>query len=274
MWAEQDFDSKIRAALTKECDDISASEQLKCRIDESICKKQAKTLHLRTNSQDGQEWRMNMRHRSMKKIGIIVAAACLLVSGITVVAGKSARINISGSATPTYTDYADLEKAEEKLGYAVDSVEQFTNGYSFEDININELEAYGEEDNKLYHMPTMQISYTRDDKDIDLYIQQRVEELVISKQPDATRTCGDVLVRCDEYTYKFVPASYELTEEDKANEQKDNYFISYGSDEIEITKLTDVRWEKDGLYYELLGFDLDLNSEEMLDMAEEILMAD
>lgn len=263
MRAEQDFGSRIKEALEKECDGISASEQLKCRIDEMICS----SICAKSSAE------MEVKHMSMKKI-VILVAACLLVSGITVVAGKTARIGVQGSEAPEYTDYAELGKAEEKLGYTVDSVEQFTNGYSFAGVQINELKAYGEENNELYSIPSMQISYTKDGKDMELYIQQRVEEVVIAKQPNAVRACGDVSVRFDEYTYKFVPASYELTEEDKVNEQKDDYFISYGSDDIEIRKAVDVRWEKDGLYYELIGFDLDMDGEEALDMAEEILTAD
>ncbi len=265
MRAEQDFGSRIKEALEKECDGISASEQLKCRIDETICS----SICAKSRA----EMEVNMKHMSMKKI-VVLVAACLLVSGITVVAGKTARIGVQGSAAPEYTDYAELGKAEEKLGYTVDSVEQFTNGYSFAGVRINELKAYGEENNELYTIPAMQITYTKDGKDMGLYIQQRVEEVVIAKQPNAVRTCGDISVRVDEYTYKFVPASYELTEEDKVNEQKDDYFISYGSDDIEIRKAVDVRWEKDGLYYELIGFDLDMDGEEALDMAEEILSAD
>jgi hypothetical protein len=70
-----------------------------------------------------------------------------------------------------------------------------------------------------------------------------------------------------------VPADYELTEEDIANQAKDNYYISYGSDEVEITQSTGVTWTKDGVSYNLAGMDLNLTGDEMFDMAEEILGA-
>ncbi len=69
MRAEEDFGSRIRTALQKECSDISASEGLKSRIDEVISKKQEEN---------------SMKHMSAKKMCIGVAAACLLISGITV----------------------------------------------------------------------------------------------------------------------------------------------------------------------------------------------
>lgn len=256
MHREDDFDRSVKAALEKECCGISASEELKRKIDEAVC---------------GWQEDNSMRHMNKKKLVVMVAAACLLVSGITVFAGRTMSIRVGGSSVPEYTEYADLGKAEEQVGYTVDCVEQFANGYSFADININELEAYDEEDNKLYTTPTMQIGYTKDGSDIDLYIQPKIEELAMPKEADASRDCDGVHVRFDEYTYKFVPASYELTQEDIENKQKDNYMISYGSDEVEIKKSMDVRWEKDGILYELLGFDLELTGEEMLDMAEEII---
>lgn len=60
MRAEEDFGSRIRTALQKECSDISASEGLKSRIDEVISKKQEEN---------------SMKHMSAKKMCIGVAAA-------------------------------------------------------------------------------------------------------------------------------------------------------------------------------------------------------
>ena len=66
---------------------------------------------------------------------------------------------------------------------------------------------------------------------------------------------------------------YELTEEDKINQQKENYNISVGTDQVEIQRVTHVMWKKNGISYDLFGYDLDLSAEEMLDMAEEVLNA-
>ena len=62
-----------------------------------------------------------------------------------------------------------------------------------------------------------------------------------------------------------------LTEEDKAGEARGDFYISVGSQEVEIHQNQTVTWDKDGVHYQLLGFDLSLNAEEMLDMAEEII---
>ena len=214
MRTEQDFSSRIRTALEKECDGISASEELKCRIDETIRQRQEEN---------------SMKHMSAKKFCISIAAACLLVSGITVFAGGASYFVSGSNMGVEYTDYQDMGKAQKKLGYAVDSVEQFANGYTFYGANVESVTAYTEENGALYSVPMMNIRYRKDEKKIDLNINEKTGDDISSKEPNATRMCGDIALRYDEYTDKIVPDSYELTEEDKINEQRDDYNIVYMS---------------------------------------------
>lgn len=311
MWIEQNDDGRVRAALEKECEGISASEALKRRIDESICGKQEGNV---------------MKRMSMKKLCISVAAACLLVSGITVWAGGRAFFVTGSSIEPKYTDYAMIKQAEKEMGYAVDSVERFDNGYIFYGMSVENMQACTEEGGKMYSIPSMNIRYRRDDQEIDLNVNETVSDMASQKEPKAVRMCGDIELRYDEYTNKFVPASYELTEEDKINEQRDDYNIVYttialngdtqiavytndangdevkhgtyavsedGSvvstgksivgqddnslsityDEVSVHQNMLVRWEKDGKTYELSCTDLDMSADELFDMAEEILAA-
>ena len=217
MRAEEDFSSRIRTALQKECSNISASEGLKSRIDETICKKQEEN---------------SMKHLSAKKICISVAAACLLVSGITVFAGGASYFVSSSGMEPEYTDYQDMSKAEKELGYAVDSVERFANGYVFDGVSVESIDSYTQETGKTYSIPALDVRYRKDGNLIDLRANKKVENGMDGtevKQPDVVRTCGDTTLRYDEYTDKIVPASYELTQEDMINEQRDDYNIVYMS---------------------------------------------
>ena len=72
---------------------------------------------------------------------------------------------------------------------------------------------------------------------------------------------------------KFVPANYELTEEDKKAQEAGNFDLAYGSDEIEITTSCMVEWDMDGQGYSLFKFGEELSAEEMFAMAEEIIDA-
>lgn len=219
MHREQDFDSRIKTALDQECDGILASEDLKRRIDEKVCKLQA-----------GQEGRISMKHISMKKFCVGAAAACLLVSGISVFAGN-VDFFVSGSKKEAdYTDYRELEKAQEELGYGADSVERFENGYAFAGGSVDFTTAYSEENGAMYSVPSLAVRYLKDGKQIDLNVSEASGEalsVIRSKEPDETRKCGNITLRYDEYTSKMVPEGYELTEEDRLNEQRDDYNIVY-----------------------------------------------
>lgn len=259
MGLKQDFDHKISEALERDCSSISASEELKRRIDRTILEKQEGTI---------------MRHLSVKKLCAGVAAACLIMSCGSVFAFRVVGVIGSSSSVPEYRSYAELDRAEEKIGYQTDHVERFSNGYAFAGACIGRNDAYGETGDTIYSTQSLEITYEKAGAEqLELNIEQKMEDIPETKQPDQTRICGDIMLRYDEYTYKFVPVGYELTEEDKINQQKENYNISVGTDQVEIQRVTHVMWKKNGISYDLFGYDLDLSAEEMLDMAEEVLNA-
>lgn len=259
MKLKQNFDKKIREALQEECGKILASAQLKQRIDEKINLEQEEK---------------KMKHINMKKVGIGVAAACLLVSGVTF-AGKTVGFSTHGTNLSEFASFAALDKAEEQLGYQIDCVEQFNNGYTFAKADIAESAALDENGNILYTIKELYIDYEKAGEPvICLGIEKPVEKLESGKIPDATRVCGDITIAYDAFTYKCVPLDYELTEEDMENMKKDNYNISVGSDEVLIQQCYNITWDKGDIRYILVGFDLNLSADELFNMAEEIINAD
>ena len=151
-------------------------------------------------------------------------------------------------------------------------LENFSNGYSFEEMQVGDTHAVDENWETVYTFPELAVNYGKDGvSDISLYVDMRPEKGEQAKEPDMTDQCGDIALRYDVYTYKFVPVGYELTEEDLANLERDDYEISEGSDEVEYSQITHVTWEKDGVYYDLLGSDTALSGEEMFAMAKELI---
>lgn len=255
---QYDFEQNVKHALEVECQDVTASRNLKERIDEAIL--------------DSQKEAGTMKHLSVKKLVIGVAAACLLVGGGAYAAGHATGLVSGTSLSDTYKSYDDIDKAQGKLGYEVDSIETFSNGYDFREMSVDDVDGVDDEGNKVYTYKEMTIHYEKDGENtLWLNSCKPVEEAVKDKTPDATAQCGDITLYYDEYTYKFVPVDYELTEEDKENEARDDYFISYGSDEVEIMQNKGVTWEKEGTYYSLSGFDLSMSSDEMFAMANEVI---
>lgn len=67
-----------------------------------------------------------------------------------------------------------------------------------------------------------------------------------------TSAIDGIEVRFYHDTYKFVPEGYALTEEDQQNLEHDDYFISEGVEEIEMTTISSITWEQDGIQYTML----------------------
>lgn len=215
---KQEIDSQIKAAFHQECDGISASDELKHRIDAAVCEQQA-----------GSERRASLKHFGGKKLIAAAAAACLLVSGISGIAAGNVDFFVSTSRMEAdYTDYRDMDKVEKKLGYAVDSVEQFANGFAFESVNVDFTVAVSEENGEMYRVPLMDARYLKDGRLIDLIVSETAGEDatgIHTKEPKAARMCGDITLRYNEHTNKVVPPDYELTAEDVVNDQRDDFEI-------------------------------------------------
>lgn len=255
MRQRESWEDKIKDVLTLECDGLTVSQDLKDRIDEKIL----------TSQEAG-----NMKHLPVKKLVIGVAVGCLLISGGVFAAGKVASVSSHSSAINESKSYSEMDKQEKKLGYEVDSVEQFANGYQFEKMVVGDQVCRNEDGNQVSTSKFMNITYQRGgEPTVSLYIDKLLD--VAGMSAGGSRVCGDTILYYNSATYKFVPADYELTAEDKVNQEKDNYFISYGSSEVEIQKSATVAWQKNGVSYQLLGFDLNLSADEMFDMAEEVM---
>ena len=213
-----------------------------------------------------------MKHFSVKKLVIGVVAGCLLVSGGVFATGHAVSLSSHSYFGDGYKSFSDLDKAEAKLGYQVDAVETFANGYRFKSMSVTDVQGSDENGNAVYTFKSMDIQYGRGgDPSIAVYIEKPVETQTRTKTPQATRQVGDITVCYDTQIYMFVPPNYEPTDEEKAKQESGELAISYGSDKVQVQTSHDVTWYKDGIFYHMLGFDVNLGAEEMLDMAEEII---
>ena len=113
MRQEYDLEKKLKEALTRECADMTASRDLKERIDAEILERQKEA---------------DMKHFSVKKLIIGVAAGCFLISGAVYATGHAVSLSSHSYLGDGYKNFSDLDKAETELGYQVDAVETFANG--------------------------------------------------------------------------------------------------------------------------------------------------
>ena len=264
----ENLDRKIQEAFRLQEDGLAVSEALKVRIDKKLQVPEADSR----KEKGGNHMKINM-----KKVGIGVAAACLMMSGLVFAGEIKGWRSHTSLLEPTYNSYEQMAEAETKFGHTVDCVEKFDNGYNFEKASISKMDAYDESGHTVTTVDQLWIDYSKDGgKDLELVIEadKGVNNGQPKKAPDATKTIDGITVRYDIYTYKLVPANYELTPEDEANLKRDDYEISYGLDRVEIRQNESLLWAKDGVIYNLFGWNTSMDSEDFFEMAEELIMAE
>ena len=254
----ENIDKRIRETLQKSCDDIFASQELKQKIDESISLKEEKS----------------MKTISIKKVVIGVAAASLLLSG-AVFAGHTAYMAAGVPSMPEYEAYAQIGEAEARLGYTADHVETFRNGYSFAGASIGTDYAYDENGQRLYSYEEMDIDYKKEgEPKLSLVIEKPVESQYGDIEPEAVRTCDGITIGYWKEEFSVVDTDYVITKKELEEMNAADADISIEWNENNAETSHHVMWEKDGICYMLFGFDVTLSPDEMMDMAEEIIMAD
>lgn len=256
-------DRMTKDTLTDICERIEASDELKRQIDCRIERVSEKEEHY-------------MKRISMKKVIIGVAVACLAV-GTVGIAGSGMKSYIGGtSARADYTEFKDLEKAETEVGIETNAVSKFSNGFTFDGIYIGDLAIQNEAGQEEGNEKEMKIMYRKSNETImfnarRLFDVESAEGLMNEVTPDKSLQVGDTLAVFVQTTNKFVPPDYELTEEDKANMEKENYNLAYGSSEVEVNQGYHVKWIENGILYSFYGSDLSISPDEMLKMAKEVI---
>jgi hypothetical protein len=72
--------------------------------------------------------------------------------------------------------------------------------------------------------------------------------------------------------YKFVPADYQLTEQDKKAQESGEIMFTYGSDAVQDSIVQNVTWtDSEGISYDLMASDSKLQQTDLTAMAKEIV---
>lgn len=208
---------------------------------------------------------------SKRKVAVVAAIACMTIGTTAFAAGHISTYYSSSDPRTTVTDYnKTLEKAE-KTDVQINIPEELKNGYHFDNSNEGWIKGADENGTVVAKGDSFMVTYTKQDCP---YISLNIEPVFEAgdySNATASRDINGVTVYYNEDVYKFVPTDYKLTEEDKQNIDDPHYEISYGSDKVEVQKLSSIIFELDGKSYDLLSFDNDLTEEDWFAMAEEFI---
>jgi len=252
------IDREIAEVFRAEVEDITVSDSVKRNIDEILFEKEFK---------GGKVVKLFSKKRML-----VLGAACIILSASVVFAGGQVTSLVSRSNLfAVCKDYSKLSKQEEKLGYSVEIVEQFSNGYIFESMEVGKVKGLDEAGNIVETYKELDVDYKNElGEKVSLNADQRNAGRDF-RTPVQILECGETTFYYYLDTYKFVPVDYELTEEDRKNMEREDYEISTGSDEVEINMMSSVEWERNNVRYNLLAIDTEMTADEMLEMASEII---
>ena len=264
MKKESNLDKKITKVLYGESNQIVATKDMKNKID--------KIIDIEKLNNDRSKIIM-VKSRKINRFVVASTALCVLITTGVFAGGKIASYGTSLKPDKNYESYSDVAKAQKEMGVSFDSVENFSNGYEFKDMRVSYVDKIDEDGNRVSDFKEFDANYARSGSgNLSLLISE-IQEESINRTPKDQKTIGDTTVSFHNDHYKFVPGNYELTDEDKVNTERDDYYISYGSEDdvIQEKDYTSATWEKDGLNYLLMSYDDEISSDEFFEMAEEII---
>ena len=209
--------------------------------------------------------------KSIKKISLIAAAAALVL-GITVFASSGIVTSWHSSSWST-SDYKTLPTAEQcvkDVGYEPVLIDAFENGYEFKSGSIISNDLRDEGNNSVEKFKSLDFRYEKDGDRVD-FSQDKFDTELDSDAGDIISTVDGIDIYYYSYMNKCVPGNYEMTEEDKQAQESGELVFSFGVEKDEIVKVQTVSWVKDGINYSLLQMDGKLSSDELADMAKEII---
>lgn len=205
-----------------------------------------------------------------KRTGIIIAAAVMALSGMTVFgAGKIAYLMSGHSINEELHDIDKLEKqAEARLGETVKLPETFSDGTAFTSGIVMEVSAHDAEGNKVDSYPEANVFYTNGlNLSVSRPIQginHQVNTALQSETYQDIQLCGKV----DQYL--FLPSDAEPSEEEKKLEEEGKLMISYGTSEAERKSFTTVSWDEGELHYLISTFE-EKDLGDMMELAKEVI---
>lgn len=257
---KQFSEEQLQRFMRNEVNDIQITKQLKARIDQRLDAEERKVYH--------------MKKFSIRRIAIAAAVLCVAISGTVFAASKVTGYGTSVKPGSKYESYADLEKAQKKLGIEFPCVENFSNGYSFRNMNVRYTDKYDEEGNIVGSFKEWSGYYFNEDDNYVFYTVHEIqpEEADYVCTPNDSRSIDGILYEYNRDEYKFYPPEMEVPKEDLEREANDeHFFLSYGSDEVMEEVFQTVVWTIGTTSYGLMTFDESLTMEEIYTMVAEIM---
>lgn len=208
---------------------------------------------------------------SIKKKVIIALVATMLVGTTVFAAGKICSItSIMGSSKRTYTTMPTAAQVKKDFKFNPKLVDKFDNGYTFSEGSTDKQEGRDEKGNCVAKSKALDFTYKKGNDELSLSMDNGWLDEIQKKPPVIANYSGIDLYYASN-AYKFVPADYKLTEQDKQDESSGKYVFSYGADKVKISQVQYLNWKQDGINYSFTAIDSKASKDELVKMAQQVI---
>lgn len=251
------FEERIKQALAGEAKRVCPSGEELLRLKASV--------HQRIEEESG------MKRFNIKKTAAVAAAICVIGS-ITAAAAGRLMVTVSHSDwREAVYEYGQMEEMGRKIGLEARLPEAFSNGYVFANALPVELETEDEGGSRADAGKSLSVGYEKEGEP-ELNISVEKDSLGGDYADGAQAVeIGGVTAYYSVNSYLFVPADYELTEEEEKEARENGLVVSYGTDEVIRQTWQSLSWSQDGQSYSMGIFDGSLTKEDMVRMAGEVI---
>ena len=257
-----DTDMQIKETLNKATEDITPSDTTLNNIKYNL-------------SQKGD---FTMKNKTFLSKKVVLVTAVLVASISTICIGASSLfssiISVS-SRNDEITHYPTAAEISENVDYMPKYPENLPGDFTFKSAQPITQTLVDENGNPASTKETIDFFYTKQGltkgQYLSLSTEPKTDEQTSSSDYTDTTEYNGITLNYSNDTYKFAPPDYELTQEDEENIANGHYYVSYGSQEIEIKSMQSVSWTDDGIYYILLASDLNLSQDDMYAMAQAVI---
>ena len=252
---------QIKSALLEELDQIKPSDELFNKIKADINNKECEKVMKNKMT----------KFKKGKRLTVLVASFVLLFS-ITVL-GVTMGKSWLGTSNHKYKSFPSQEKILNDVGFIPKYTESLPGGFKYFGGGTGESKLSDESGNTLTQTKDIDLGYKRENEKsvLNLSISQIEEQFLDDNQTEIVGDLNGVSLYYSQQDYKFVPADYKVTEEDKKAEKEGKLVISYGAPEISIENVQHLSWYEDGLHYTIIGNDYNFKVQEMIDMASVVI---
>lgn len=198
-----------------------------------------------------------------------IAAALTVALGVTAFAAVMVVSRSSHSSNiPDYYGVPSAQTLENDIGISPSFPEELSNGYKFKSGHVTYNEDANGETVESYK--GIDCVYGRNGDEIDVSADAAKAGIGMDDCETAEIYNG-VEIKYFEYTNKLVPPDYEMTEQDKRDEESGAVVFSYGSPEVKISHMQIIGFEYGGLNYSISASDSPLTRTELVQTAAEII---